>query len=667
MPDMDVQLYEDENGNGNMDPEDNMIAFELTDGTGSYCFDLVTPGMYIINEVQPPIYGDESDVDDTPDPDGDDSADGPDNNIPVEVVPDEDDMDNNFVDIVCPEQPEITGFEIDTICSGETILFEAVNPNIGPVEYSWTFGSGSTPPSATGIGPHPVTYVSNSTNSSTGAIVYLTITKAGCIPASDSVATVIVNPIPNPAIDAPTTNLCYFAPRTFKPVAAEVPGYTYLWDFGSGANFPTKTGYGPHVIEWSTTGTKTVQLIVYTNAPGSSCGDTATISFNVIQCLGNITGKVRKVDGTGINGVNVRLFADANYDGISDGGAAIKSVFTTSTGVYSMAAVVPGQYVIVETQPAGYLSVEDLDETNDSDTLVWFDPNDNVIPVTVEPQEIDADNVFIEIPSPGSITGSVFNDFDSDQVPDPDEGIENVVVSLYTDNNQDGIADSGGFVSDTFTSNIGYYTFVNVAVGHYVLIESQPAGYESVTDIDVSNDNDVVPNTNTLNDTIPVTVTNAEVDANNYFIETIACTQVVTNIDDDGPGSLRYVIDCSDPGDTITFHSNLHGQTIHLTSGAINISKNIYIHSSLSAPRIMIYSDVSGAFLINAGYTVELKNIEITSGLGGVPGAGIENYGNLTIWDVCVFKNTLLPPTDHLIYNSAAGEIIVKGACHIEE
>jgi hypothetical protein len=127
------------------------------------------------------------------------------------------------------------------------------------------------------------------------------------------------------------------------------------------------------------------------------------------------------------------------------------------------------------------------------------------------------------------------------------------------------------------------------------------------------------------------------------------------------------VIECAQPDDTITFHPSLQNQTIHLNSGRIVIDKNLHIHSSFSAPRVMIYSDVQGAFMITAGDTVEFKNIEITSGLGGMPGAGIENYGNVIIWDVCVFKNPLLPPGDYLIYNVASGEITVKGACHIEQ
>ena len=69
-----------------------------------------------------------------------------------------------------------------------------------------------------------------------------------------------------------------------------------------------------------------------------------------------------------------------------------------------MASIPPGQYVLVETQPVGYLSIQDLDETNDLDTLVFFDPNDNILPVTVEPQEVDC--LLYTSPSPRDRTRS---------------------------------------------------------------------------------------------------------------------------------------------------------------------------------------------------------------------------------------------------------------------
>lgn len=80
----------------------------------------------------------------------------------------------------------------------------------------------------------------------------------------------------------------------------------------------------------------------------------------------------------------------------------------------------------------------------------------------------------------------------------------------------------------------------------------------------------------------------------------------------------------------------------------------------------MIYSDVPGAFVITSGHTVEMYNIEITSGLGGVLGAGIENYGTLTIWETCVFKNPLLPAGNYLIYNEGAAQMFIQGSCHIQ-
>ena len=254
-----------------------------------------------------------------------------------------------------------------------------------------------------------------------------------------------------------------------------------------------------------------------------------------------------------------------------------------------MVNLTPGYYVIVETQPAGFFTLYDGDETNDLDSLVTNNsPTDDVIPVTVEPQEIDADNNFVEVPTPGSVNGYVFDDLDDDNTPDAGEGIPGVTISVFTDTNLNGVADPGGFVASDTTGGDGFFAIGNLVPGHYVLIETQPAGFNSIADYDLTNDNDAVPNTNTTNDTIPFTIANAEIDADNYFVDAeVTCTNVVTNTNDDGPGSLRFVIACAQPGDTITFDTALLNQVIHLTSTLINIDKNIYIHSSL-VPRIMI-------------------------------------------------------------------------------
>jgi hypothetical protein len=80
----------------------------------------------------------------------------------------------------------------------------------------------------------------------------------------------------------------------------------------------------------------------------------------------------------------------------------------------------------------------------------------------------------------------------------------------------------------------------------------------------------------------------------------------------------------------------------------------------------MIYSDVPGAFLVEAGHTVEMKNIDITSGLTGELGPAIENYGMLTLWDITIYRNVLLPPTQYLVYNAGTGMLTIKGDCRFE-
>jgi hypothetical protein len=572
------------------------------------------------------------------------------------------------ITVTNPLDPSILGLPFDTICSGDIVEFEAEDQGFSPITYEWDFGSGSNPSVEVDLGPHEVQYTYNAENGSTGAWVILTVGSPGCEDVSDTVSNIHVNAIPDASFTVtPPGNPCILGARTFSAVAPEMPGFSYSWNFGPGASLPTSTSYGPHTIEYFTSGVKTVQLIVFSNEAGSSCGDTTTMTVTVITCPGNIAGKVLKADNTPIAGVNLRLYADQDLDGMQDNNTAIRSVFTTSLGVYSMAALTPGYYVIVQVQPAGYLSLmdEDTSSTIDIDSVLNLNLNDNIIPVTVEPSELDADNIFWEIPSPGTITGYVFEDFNNNQAPAPIEGIPGVTVELFTDANQNGIADPGGFVISTETSSTGFYTFENVQPGSYVIIEQQPADFNNVKDFDASNDADIVPNTNQLNDTIPATITNGEIDAGNYFIESSVCSRLVTTIQDDVTGSLRYMIDCAEENDTISFHPLLASQTLELTAGRLEIDKDLVIYSQVD-PRLMIKSFVNGGVKIMEGASVEFRNIDVTSGLSGFPGVAFDNYGELTLWDVIVIRNTLFTGPEYLIFNGVNGILTLKGTTNIE-
>ena len=661
---VEIRLLSDVNVNQMADAGDILESTVYSDPvTGTYCFEQIYPCAYIILEIQPVSYGSLSDYDITSDPDGDDSADGPDDEIPVMLDPCEADLQNNFTDIVCPIN--IPSIPPDTLCEDELIILQITDLNIGLLTYSWDFGSGATPSSGVGLGPHEVSYDSTTENQSGGSHVNLTISKDGCPDTTSEVCLLQVNPFPDATINGSTAQGCYYTNRVFQPMQAELPGASYSWSFGSDAVPATATGYGPHTVFYTSAGTKVVTLSIFPNDPGAQCPDSATLSFQIVTCLSQIIGSVTTSTNEPITGVNLRLYPDTNTDGIPDTSLAVRSVFTSSVGQYSMASLIPGNYVIVEIQPAGWLSFDDGDTTNDGDIVANIDSLDNLIPVTLFGGETDGVNYFMETALPGIINGSVFIDADNDQIPDSEEGIQDVLISIYHDNNLDGIADSNIPVFNQTTLTDGSYSFINVPVGNYVIAEAQPSDHTSVKDFDASNDADLVLNTNMLNDTIPITVTNAESDNHNYFIEKVSCNLTVTNTNDTGTGSFRQAIACAADGDTIRFDQSLGGSTILITSGRIVIDKHITILSDM-VPRITLSSQVTGFFDIVQGAFVEFRGINIVSGLTGNGGAAFSNEGSLTLHDVSLFRNPSLPTGEYLLYNHLTSQLSLRGNCYVQ-
>ncbi|MEP6794469.1 MAG: SpaA isopeptide-forming pilin-related protein [Saprospiraceae bacterium] len=530
-------------------------------------------------------------------------------------------------------------------------------------DFTWNFGAGSTPvpstisgPSATG--PFTVTYSSAGVRN-----VSLTATdNYGNV--STSTQTIDVQPAATASITSNFNPICTGGTATMTATMTSGTATTWLWQYN---NAGTWTNVGSNQSTYVTpvlsVGSYTYRIIINQL---SNCPATSTITINVIACLGSLTGKVIDTLNVGIQSVNVRLYVDNNFDGLPDPNlGSVKSVNSVSTGVFSMTSIIPGQYVIVQTQPIGYISMSDIDITNDMDSVVNINLNDNIIPATIEPQENDADNIFTEKKVDGIVSGYVFTDLDNDLIVDNGEGLEGVTITLYNDVDHNGIPVAGNIISTKQTSILGYYEFGNLPSEDYILVETEPVAYISAMDIDVSDDNDVVPNTNMTNDIIPFTITLAESDLGNYFTEIQGCGQMVTNANDNGPGSLRYVLDCAEPVDTIWFGPSLQNQTIHLNTSRIEINRNIYIYSNLT-PRVKIQSDIPGAFLIDAGFTAEFKNIDFISGLSGYPGAAFENYGHLIFWEAMITRNALLLPNNPLIYNTGAAIMTLKGDIMIE-
>src|SRR5690606_1469709 len=234
---VELQLYRDTNEDGI--PDGPVLFTTTTDGeTGSYCYEDIPYGSYVVVEILPGNYQYQTDYDHSTgafDPDGNDAAAGPNGRIPVTTTPGEADLDNNFTNIACPGLPTVAGDLEIYVCDGHEATITANMPPISGITFSWDFGALATPPTATGPGPHYVTYAWSQANEEEGAQVILTLTKESCPPQSGEVARVFVSQIPDATIDAQTFDLCAFQTRVFKPLAAQIPGAIYTWDFGADA------------------------------------------------------------------------------------------------------------------------------------------------------------------------------------------------------------------------------------------------------------------------------------------------------------------------------------------------------------------------------------------------------------------------------------------------
>jgi len=83
---------------------------------------------------------------------------------------------------------------------------------------------------------------------------------------------------------------------------------------------------------------------------------------------------------------------------------------------------------------------------------------------------------------------------------------------------------------------------------------------------------------------------------------------------------------------------------------------------------VKITSTIPGLFEIATGKTVELKDLDITSGitLADNSGAAFKNQGILRLIGVKVLKNANLGTTQYLVKNFPSSQIFLFGNCFIE-
>ncbi|MDD3328251.1 MAG: SdrD B-like domain-containing protein, partial [Zoogloea sp.] len=195
----------------------------------------------------------------------------------------------------------------------------------------------------------------------------------------------------------------------------------------------------------------------------------------------------------GVAGVKVTLL-DAS-------GNAVGSPLTTdANGNYLFTGLRPGTYSVQfdkTTLPAGYsfTTANTGSDASDSDASVT---DGKTAQTVLDSGESDRTWDAGIVANPGTITGSVLEDTDNDNV--GDTPMAGVTVVLKDPN--------GNTVATTTTDANGNYSFPNVPAGNYTIVEQTPPGYLDVGDKDGGDPN-----------VISVTVTPGETNSGNVFVD----------------------------------------------------------------------------------------------------------------------------------------------------
>jgi protocatechuate 3,4-dioxygenase beta subunit len=208
----------------------------------------------------------------------------------------------------------------------------------------------------------------------------------------------------------------------------------------------------------------------------------ATISGEVLDDLW-ANGTVEPED-KGIAGVTITVTGTDSF-----GNPVSVTTTTGEDGSYQL-ILPPGTYTVTETQPTGFTSTGSTAATTDGSVVV----DKESVKVVVQ-SGWKAENVNFLDYDPVTwiaVVGKVIDDHNHDaQAGVAERGLDGVSVTLFTDPNGDGDPADGKPVETVKSDASGTFTFTKVPVGNYVVVETDPANFDSTGDNGGENDNRV--------------------------------------------------------------------------------------------------------------------------------------------------------------------------------
>ena len=174
----------------------------------------------------------------------------------------------------------------------------------------------------------------------------------------------------------------------------------------------------------------------------------------------------RESGEAGIAGVTLTLYELQDGQYVATG----KTATTDANGNYKFEGLLPGIYRVVETQPAGYLSVGSTPGTVNGETRGLVTTVDILSSINLEGGDDSIHNDFAEV-VPASVSGYVYVDANNNGVFDTGETpIAGAQLTLL-----DGSGTSTGKTATT--DGAGFYRFDSLMPGNYGVSEAQPTGY----------------------------------------------------------------------------------------------------------------------------------------------------------------------------------------------
>ncbi|MEZ4711541.1 MAG: SdrD B-like domain-containing protein [Caldilineaceae bacterium] len=223
-----------------------------------------------------------------------------------------------------------------------------------------------------------------------------------------------------------------------------------------------------------------------------------------------------------------------------------------------------------------------------------------------------------------NISGAVYVDTDNDGSGDtPLAGVE---IQLLDTVGNPVLDATGAPVQPVFTGSDGSYLFTNLVPGNYQVVEIQPAGYEDVVDGDTTTPGDDAPNTNTLDNVIPVSVVASETDTGNDFVEVRL-------------GTLTVIKNTAGSDDTFTF-SSPDGELDGLTIATAANTGSSDIFTKTAGTYIITEDALSGWALTDIAISGDTDGQSTVNTATGEAAIDLDAGENITV----TFTNESLPP-----------------------